>query len=317
MTHIQFNNQTYTVSPGKSLLEELLAQNCRIPWSCRAGLCHSCLMQMTEGSVPIEACQGLSDDQMENGFFLACQCYPTSNMTTRLPERHLQAQPALITRKTILSPTLLAIRIAPRMPLQYRPGQHVRLWKNSTCGSRYCLLSQPETASELLIHVERRVGGKVSGWLFDEIDSGTQVTLSELAGRCYYQPDRDNAPLIIIGSGIGISAAMAITRDALMLSHSAALMTLLHSQHTSPETFYLQDHQISAANLQCINDNNLLPMIEALLLEPRFKQARLMLMGDPKIIRPTTRYLAQKGIPKARIITQSFIVQVSDESRLV
>lgn len=317
MTHIHFKDKTYTLPLGKSLLEALLAQNCRIPWSCRAGLCHSCLMQTTEGSAPTEACQGLSDDQVENGFFLACQCYPTSDITARLPERHLQPQPALITGKTILSPTLLAIRLAPRMPLKYRPGQHIRLWKNSTNGSRYCLLSQPEKESELLIHVERRVGGKVSGWLFDEADCGSRVTLSELAGHCYYQPDRDNTPLMIIGSGVGISAAMAITRDALMLNHSSALITLLHSQQLSPDTFYLQNHQIPASNMQHTNDNNLFPTLEELLKEPRFRQARFMLMGDLATIQPTAHYLDQRGILKKRILTQSFVMQAADGSRLV
>ena len=101
MAKIHFGNQSYAAAPGESLLDTLLANHCRVPWSCRAGLCHSCLMQATLGEVPSEASPGLSQDQINSGFFLACQCFPTNDITVRLPERHLQPQPALITERTL------------------------------------------------------------------------------------------------------------------------------------------------------------------------------------------------------------------------
>ncbi|WP_211829298.1 2Fe-2S iron-sulfur cluster-binding protein [Kistimonas asteriae] len=306
MVQIHFGNKSYQTKSGKSLLETLLEQHCRIPWSCRAGLCHSCLMQTTQGSVPKEACSSLSQDQVESGFFLACQCYPTSDITVRLPERHLQPQPAVITGKDFLSPTLLAIRLAPRLPLQYRPGQHILLWRNTTDSSRYCLLSQPELDSELLIHVERRAGGKFSRWLFDEAACGTQVTLSELAGQCHYQPGRDNKPTILFGSGVGIGAAMAITRDTLLNNPSSVLVTLLHADTESPEAFFLRHHDLPESLLQTITLEAPIERVDELLAERRFQNAQIKLIGQNDSVLTLEHTLKKRRYPDTHLVTQPF-----------
>ncbi|GAA4651878.1 iron-sulfur-binding ferredoxin reductase [Kistimonas scapharcae] len=263
-------------------------------------------MQTTHGSVPIEACSNLSPDQVESGFFLACQCYPTSDITVRLPERHLQPQPAVITGKDLLSPTLLAIRLAPRLPLQYRPGQHILLWRNATDSSRYCLLSQPEQDSELLIHVERRVGGTFSRWLFDEAACGTQVTLSELAGQCHYQPDRDDKPTILFGSGVGIGAAMAITRDTLLHNPSSILVTLLHADTESPETFYLRHNDLPESLLQTITLQAPIEKIDELLAERRFQNAQIKLIGQSDSVLTLEHTLKKRRYPDTQLVTQPF-----------
>ncbi len=312
MVQIHFNDKAYCADSGKSLLETLLEQHCRIPWSCRAGLCHSCLMQTTQGTVPKEASANLSPDQVENGYFLACQCYPTNDIMVRLPERHLQPQPAVITEKSLHSPTLLAIRLAPRLPLQYRPGQHILLWRNTTDSSRYCLLSQPEQDSELLIHVERRAGGHFSGWLFDEATCGTQVTLSELAGQCHYQPDRDNIPTIIFGSGVGIGTAMAITRDTLLHNPSSVLATLLHADNASPETFYLQHHDLPSPLLQPITLQSPIERIDELLAERRFQNAQIKLMGQSDCVLNLEHMLKKRRYPDTHLVTQPFSPRAAD-----
>ncbi|OQX34993.1 MAG: hypothetical protein B0D91_11590 [Oceanospirillales bacterium LUC14_002_19_P2] len=312
MAKIDFDDQTYTLTSGNNLLDTLLAKNARVPWSCRAGLCHSCLMQATQGKVPLNAATGLSKDQIDNGFFLACQCYPTNDLTIRLPERHLQPQPALITEKAYLSATLLAIRLAPRMPINYRPGQHILLWRNPTSSSRYCLLSQPEQDSELLIHIERRAGSDMSSWLFDEADIGTKVTLSELAGSCHYQPDQNSDSMIILGSGVGIGAAMAIARDALTLTPQTKVATLLHTKAGNPKSFYLQDNVLSKVHITHITSHITTHVIDDLLTDRQYKQAHILLMGDAETVTFVEQHLINKGIPKARISAQPFVKHASD-----
>lgn len=306
MVQILFGDKTCQSAPGESLLETLLAQHCRIPWSCRAGLCHSCLMQVTRGSVPEQACTNLSSDQIASGFFLACQCYPTSDITIRLPERHLQPQPAVITGKDFLAPTLLAVRLAPRLPLQYRPGQHILLWRNATDSRHYCLLSQAGQDNELLIHVERRVGGTFSKWLFDEASCGTRVMLSELAGLCHYQPARDNKPGILFGSGVGIGVAMAIARDTLSHDSSLVLAILLHADTEPAETFYLRHHNLPESLLQIVTLQAAADKIDKLLTEQGSRGVQIKLIGQNSSVLTLARTLKQRRYPDMHLITQPF-----------
>jgi len=52
MPTITFDNRSYTLTPGETVLDGLTRNGVSIPHSCKAGACQSCLMRATAGSVP-------------------------------------------------------------------------------------------------------------------------------------------------------------------------------------------------------------------------------------------------------------------------
>lgn len=69
---------TFEMSQKQSLLEAALKHGIDAPYSCRGGICSSCMCRVTKGSVELRKNSILTEDEIEEGLTLACQAYPTS-----------------------------------------------------------------------------------------------------------------------------------------------------------------------------------------------------------------------------------------------
>lgn len=83
---ILYNNNFYTLNKGENVLECLLRGGQRIPHSCKEGVCQSCIMKLVDGEVPEKAQNGLKTTLKQQKYFLACQCYPASDIEVLLCE---------------------------------------------------------------------------------------------------------------------------------------------------------------------------------------------------------------------------------------
>jgi ring-1,2-phenylacetyl-CoA epoxidase subunit PaaE len=63
---------------GKSLLDAAIDAGMDAPYSCKGGVCTSCMAKVTEGTVKMDANYALTDKEISNGFILCCQAHPTS-----------------------------------------------------------------------------------------------------------------------------------------------------------------------------------------------------------------------------------------------
>ncbi len=61
---------------GKSILQAALDSGVDVPFSCQGGVCCTCRCKMTSGSASMDINFALEEEEVENGYVLACQSHP-------------------------------------------------------------------------------------------------------------------------------------------------------------------------------------------------------------------------------------------------
>ena len=74
--YFSFSGKNWSCTSGETLLEAALNVGVWIDSSCQQGVCGSCKVRLTQGTVDMDDFGGLSDDERAEGFVLACCSRP-------------------------------------------------------------------------------------------------------------------------------------------------------------------------------------------------------------------------------------------------
>ncbi|MEP2682013.1 MAG: 2Fe-2S iron-sulfur cluster-binding protein [Sulfitobacter sp.] len=74
--------RSFTMQKGQSVLEAALENGQEAPFSCKAGVCSTCMGKVLEGEVEMLSNHALEDYEVERGYVLTCQSYPLSDTLT-------------------------------------------------------------------------------------------------------------------------------------------------------------------------------------------------------------------------------------------
>ena len=72
-------NFNFEMTKSESLLDSALENDVDLPYSCQSGVCTACQGRLVSGTVKMEVTDGLSDEEIDEGYILCCQSFPTSD----------------------------------------------------------------------------------------------------------------------------------------------------------------------------------------------------------------------------------------------
>lgn len=80
---LRFQGEEYdlTIPYNKTVLDVGLAHKIKLPYSCKSGMCSTCISQCTAGSVRMDYNEVLTDREVENGRCLICVSHPLEEGT--------------------------------------------------------------------------------------------------------------------------------------------------------------------------------------------------------------------------------------------
>ena len=80
IVHLYGDMQEVPCDPGTSLLESAEAAGLAPPFSCREGRCSACTIKVIDGTVRMKKNNALTADEVDEGYALACQSLPESDI---------------------------------------------------------------------------------------------------------------------------------------------------------------------------------------------------------------------------------------------
>jgi CDP-4-dehydro-6-deoxyglucose reductase, E3 len=319
MATLGYKDKRFALIEGETVLEGLLRNGVEVPNACRSGVCRSCMMGASAGSVPEAAQAGLREVEKRQGLFLACLCRPAGDLELRDVDDQARVG-ARIVEVAHLSDSVVRLRLQPDAGFEYEAGQYLALRRADGLTRSYSLASLP-SESTLELHLRRMPGGRMSTWAYDEAQPGETVSLRGPYGSCCYAGDAPEAPILMVAVGTGLAPLWGVLRQALAAGHAGPI-TLLQAS-AEPSGLYMRDElrelgdahlnlQVRACVLRGGGDGIEEGAVDALAVDHVRQSGEAgkhlaYVCGDAAIVQRIRRGLFMAGVSARRIFVDAFV----------
>ncbi len=307
MPELHVGERHWSVATGSNLLDALNQAGVAVPYSCRAGSCHACLVRC-QGEVQDRQPDALSPQQRQHGWRLACQCQVVGDLQVEAFDPVRDGVAAQVVGADWLTASVLRLRLQPQRGLRYSAGQHLVLWAGQVARP-YSLASLPQEDPYLEFHLDCRLPGEFSD-AARQLNLGDCLRLGELrGGALHYDPDWQVRPLWLLASGTGLGPLWGVLREALRQDHQGAIR-VVHLAHDADGHYLAGPLMALAAQHQNLTvelwtAHELAQTLGQLRLISR--QTLALVCGHPDSVEAFSKRLFLVGLPRNQLLADVFL----------
>jgi ferredoxin-NAD(P)+ reductase (naphthalene dioxygenase ferredoxin-specific) len=322
---IQPLRRVIEVKPGANLLEAL--RNAQVPmsYSCMAGRCGTCRCRVAEGEVLDSGRTEQNPLDGRDSYVLACQTFLTEPCTIEIPEPdEVVVHPARIIKATVqavetMTHDIKRVVLKPAKPIEFSPGQYAQLQFTPEHVRPYSMAGLAAD-STLEFHVRVVPGGRVSGYVANELKPGDAVRVSGPLGTAYLR-SKHEGPMLCVAGGTGLAPILSILRGAV----ASGMHNPVHLYFgvRSPRDIYglewlaelERTHPALRVNIVVTSGGNPREHRCGVVTEAigqdlgNLQGWRAYLCGSPPMVEAATLLVRQKSIDPARIYADPFYTQ--------
>ena len=306
MPELSCRGQSWQVERSANLLDALLAAGFVVPYGCRAGNCHACLVRCRRGKPQDARPQALDPAQRAQGWRLACQCSVAEDLDIELFDPSHDGLQAQVQDLRWPGEGVLRLRLLPRRPLRYQAGQHVSLFTDQGVARTYSLACLPYEDAFLEFHLDCRRPGVFCDFA-RQLHVGDALRIGPVfGGALHYDPLWKAQPLLLLAGGTGLAPLYAVLREALRQGHGGPIR-LLHFSRSGP---YLRETLQPLADL---HGNLQLEWVDGEEARQRLAQLNIasrqevaLVCGRPGFVEACARRLFLAGLPRRQVLVEAF-----------
>lgn len=309
MAKVLFNGATFVRRDDESVLDALTRGGADVPHSCRRGTCHACMMRVTEGDVPPESTEALSEDLVASGHFLPCQDRSSTQVEVELTQVTENFIPARLLQREQLFGDVWRLRLLPQIPMPWVIGQYVHLRHENGDARPYAITNHGERSRFLEIYVQRIEGGLVSTWLCDSVAIGDHIDIQGPFGEFTWSTDDAKRALFFFITHSAVGLASAMIRDAYARGHRAETQLLVSAPSEAIAGIQqalqplVDDHP--QLRLDVVDDAG--EPHKAIAQYPNLPEAPLcFIAGHPEVVQYARAEAVLMGIPRVDVRTLYF-----------
>lgn len=316
MPHVIYKGIHYPIRSTETILDGLIAGGADVRYSCRRGSCHTCILQSDPALVSQFAKNHLPATLKSAGMFLPCVTYCTVPLELRPPDWSSCFVEGVVAKKDQLPGGIVRLLIDTPPQLHWAAGQHVYLRSPSGAARPYSIASVRALDYYMELHVQRYESGQVSSWVGDTLRVYDTVHFRGPLGESHYRVIYRQAPLVLLATGVGVGAALAVAREAKLNGHEGSVK--LFNGVRDEVRFYVTE-QLRALALSwasfsfsyCCSGNTSRSDIAAArvsdaALETDLQGCALLMFGNPAMVNDVRTLLQERDLGPTWIHADAF-----------
>ncbi|HTH61542.1 MAG TPA: 2Fe-2S iron-sulfur cluster-binding protein [Paraburkholderia sp.] len=208
--------ERFEARSDESLLQAATSAGIAIPHDCQLGGCGTCRIKVVSGTHEYEEFPfGISQEEADAGFVLACQARASSDMVIAAAPVGAEASaPAKIEARVVDVSTLgpdvrrLSIELPEEVELKFNPGQYMNVLLGD--GERRSFSMASAAAGSVLdFHIKRVPGGRFTDHMLSSVKAGDPLHVELPLGSFRFHVE-DYRPLVMVVTGTGLAPVKAI-----------------------------------------------------------------------------------------------------------